>query len=43
MSTSQTTLSQRRQVSYEKEVYQENKTKKRELEELHGYFENALE
>jgi hypothetical protein len=42
MTTSQATLSQRRQVSYEKEVYQENKTKERELDELHGYFENPL-
>ena len=42
MTTSRTTLSQRWQVSYQKEVYQENKTNERELEKLKGDFENPL-
>ena len=40
MTTSQSGLSQRPEVSCAKEVYQENKTNQRQLEELQGYFKN---
>jgi hypothetical protein len=42
MTAGNTTLSQKRQTSYQKEVYQEDKMNERELEELKGYFANPF-